>query len=459
MLYPLIGSFLYTIYLPLMVINFHLAYAVKYLLVRVAIRKNVYNLDLFYRSEYAFLKAYRWKYGSVRKRKIKNTSFEGIKVGIVGPVSNHMAIMRETLAYHPEKVQLYSYDFLEKNVTFPAEMIEKKSRYRSYFFERFRGSTRKRIFSDSFEYGKLAGDINADELDMLIIIMIEPMKFTISKMIEMIDTPVIVSLSNSNTFLVNDKCNIKGQLQIPNGYRIIDKRLFSSRSQSAVKAFYFFDDFYSYDHKNITLNPSTQRENAMLYLGRIMKINHPDFLAVIVDLIKECNVAFYFMGITHRQELQEVMRFFEDHEVIGNVRYLGQYSTKKDTDGKIKDPQWQKALEKMSQCKLFLDPFPIGGGTANIEAYCAGIPVVSLHDPEGNRSFHNLNAIYTKSGTVKTTEEYLSLCKKILDDNAVVKKIQNEQIQIAKKFTTPEMFWKKVEEVYDFSVMLDKGQC
>lgn len=93
-------------------------------------------------------------------------------------------------------------------------------------------------------------------------------------------------------------------------------------------------------------------------LGREEKLSNPEFLAVVIELLRANPETVYLW--TGRKELDSIKRQFIDHGVANQTRFVG----------------WVDTATYAQVLDIFLDPFPFGCGFTAIQSMAAGVPVI-----------------------------------------------------------------------------------
>jgi hypothetical protein len=143
------------------------------------------------------------------------------------------------------------------------------------------------------------------------------------------------------------------------------------------------------------------------------------------------------------------------HGVASRVHYEGAFSSVRDGTGAIVDAGWSRMRELLSRARLAANPWPLGGGSARIEAYAAGLPCpgirLSFEESAWNRPqlvVCDVPAIHVPSGTAWTAEQYRGLCLRALHDATYFERIVTEQRQVVTRLTDAHRWWEQAIHAY-----------
>ena len=118
-------------------------------------------------------------------------------------------------------------------------------------------------------------------------------------------------------------------------------------------------------------------------------------------------------------------------------------------EGFIVDENWERTKKLLKTSGIFLNPFPKSAGSARMEAFLSGLPVIDLEidfmDPSKKKmKEYILKPLIKKNGTAFNEKDYINQASNALNDLGYRKKIINEQYQIVDEFFNEEKFWNKL---------------
>ncbi len=100
-------------------------------------------------------------------------------------------------------------------------------------------------------------------------------------------------------------------------------------------------------------------------------------------------------------------------------------------------------LEYLKAADLYLDSYPLGGGTAVIDAISSGTPALSLKSVYPQFDYLTSTSAYCQTG-----EEFIDKAKQILDDKDYAKEMLEEEKKSLIEYQSIDAWNKKVENLY-----------
>lgn len=403
------------------------------------------NLKLLYESEKAFHLA-------VKKNKpiTKIVDNKRKRIGFLGQLSQSMLLNKDFWDFPiPENIDLYLYELNAKG--YPINPKLKK--FNHNLFEAFWHKSKfDRVYTDTFDYKKIARKINEDEIDLLIVTIETIGRFTYAKLFDEVITSTKIIVTNpGNYFYVHPKIYGQGQIQLPPCWTINNHVLKNSDGYS-ISDYKFFPKFFFYDRRDVLIEKNTTDSfnNTIFIHGRLSLVANKRFLKVIEKLlIDDTKRKLYLMGINDLNSLSFIEGFFSKANLKSQFEYLGHFYMNFSENGKIENKNWEITKKLLKTSGVFLNPFPKGAGSARMEAFLSGLPVIDLEidfmDPkQKSNKEYILEPLIKKYGTAFSEEEYYSLATKCLKDKNYRKKIIKEQYEFVDEFFDESFFWEKI---------------
>lgn len=423
------------------------SHTVRYLIYRSAVIEPS-NLVLLYESESA--------YSKVKKTNKKITHFVNNKtkrVGFLGQLSQSMLLNKDFWSHPiPEGIDIYLYELYADGYAINKSL----KKFNHSIFDAYWHKTKwDRVYKDTFDYKKIAMKINQDELDMLVVTVETIGRFTYGKLFDEIITSTRIIVTNpGNYFYHHPKIYGQGQIQLPPCWDIKDNVLFNNENYK-IDDYKFYPTLFHYDKRDIILDGSVNGsfdQNIFIY-GRISKINDLLFLKTLKKiLIQNKKSNCLIMGINDFKSLEKIQNYFKKNNLLHRIEYLGHFYMNFSESGIIEHENWEKTKNLLRSSGVFLNPFPKGAGSARMEAFLSGLPVIDLEidfmDPKNKRlKEYVLKPLIKKNGTAFNVEDYVGLATKALNDFEFRKKIIDEQYEIANNFFNEESFWNKLKTI------------
>ena len=403
------------------------------------------DLKLLYESENAFHLA-------VKKNKpiAKIVNNKRKRIGFLGQLSQSMLLNKDFWSFPvPQNVDLYLYELNAEG--YPTNPKLKKLNH--HLFEAFWHKSKfDRVYSDTFDYKKIAKKINEDEIDLLIVTIETIGRFTYAKLFDEIITSTKIIVTNpGNYFYVHPKIYGQGQIQLPPCWTINSHVLKNSDGYS-ISEYQFFPKFFFYDRRDIVIEKNTKYtfNNTIFIHGRLSLVADKRFLNVIKKLLLDDTTRkLYLMGINDLNSLSFIEGFFSKANLKSQFEYLGHFYMNFSENGKIENKNWDVTKKLLKTSGVFLNPFPKGAGSARMEAFLSGLPVIDLEidfmDPkQKSKKEYILEPLIKKYGSAFSEEEYYILATKCLEDENYREKIIKEQYKLVDEFFDESFFWEKI---------------
>jgi hypothetical protein len=317
------------------------------------------------------------------------------------------------------------------------------------------------LFDDgSADIDDAARAINGTNLDVLINIDHDLPAY---KVLDLLDTPCIVHLCSGTDLLHHDKVSFQIHAQPEAEFFIQDGRMFCTFTRQPFSQQRLYPGMVIYDIRDIAQDRAPlwmERKPLIFWHGSIYKLAKRPLLDIILRLLAEdSSLDFIFMG---RDDLQREasLPFIEKHSseygVSARVHYAGQMLVGRRPDGEVfSDQGWSEIKKYLSETRLWPNTFPVGGGAARVEAYASGAPSIHMgvrFDPPywgvSQPGTAELPALLVPEGTAYSVQEYESLCRRCIYDEAYANSLIQIQLGVSERSTNGEAFWKQMREFY-----------
>lgn len=316
------------------------------------------------------------------------------------------------------------------------------------------------VVNSEATFFKVAEDINAANLDVLVLAMFDASDAC--KVLDRVNTPCIIYFMMSIYPIFSKKVDYS-LFMLPNRHFYLRKyKLFSdytgrylpSERMYPLKMFSFADCSLPVEQNPLWM----ERENLIVFHGSVeRKLEYAQYLKVITELLQEDPaLRLAYLGPGDREAVQA---HFAQHGLLDRVEDCG-CVTPDTAEAR------EAILSLLRRGRLAPDPWPHGGGRARIEAYWAGIPTVHLRMPVGGRiewEKHSLNQvdlpyIEVSTGTADDYDEYKRLCKCCLYNEAFANTLIEEQYAVARRAVDSAAWWEDVFDSYKHW-LLGTGWC
>ncbi|MHC4870699.1 MAG: hypothetical protein ACYTFY_02535 [Planctomycetota bacterium] len=386
-----------------------------------------------------------------QKEKHSLNSNEKIKLGIITSFSCCYSFPKSLIKKCPKNIDLYIYDIPHNDNLSPG--YSDGSTYRS-----FANYTKYDDPKDLLEYANI---ISNDNLDALVLI---DQAIDLYKFVDLLDTPDIVVV-NAGTFqLPNSKCRVQALPSTGYPFWIIDHNIVNLKTGRSLKDYYLFTDIFYYSKRDIEplkleSIDFSNRKNQIVFIGNLIKLNSDLYIQAIVELLyNNPDYIFIYYGKSDSARNQ-IERKFKNYGIDSRTFFKGEYSVIRDKDGNYqKTEEWDKAKKDISESRLFMQSFPICGGSSLVENYLLGVPCVNFYPDKDyvlqNKDYCNLNIqmLITESNNCNTINEYREKCQRIISDDEYANKIVIEQYNYAsKKLCNEEYYWRRILEMVHYS--------
>ena len=379
-------------------------------------------------------------------KSFQETSHALLRIGFVGHLSGLLGCPPGLFQACPSNVELYIFDVEFQGHLAPLEDVATK-----YFPAKLAD-----MFSEPERVASLAAAINASNLDMLVNLEWRRPAY---ELLDGVTTPCIANYNFGSDFVYHEKIDVQLYWQPEADYLIQGSQLFCCTDERTVPFAHIREIRGFYDRRDVdplSVRPWTEREPVIVFHGSLNKLEGGAYLTTVFDLLfQDEALQFIYMGKDNGAALKYVTERAKRAGVEGRVHYEGEFSFLRGEDGAIEDPGWAKMLSYLGRSRLAPDPWPMGGGSSRFEAYLAGTPTVHMglrvDRASWRRRQHSvceLPCLLVPSGTAETIEEYLSLCRKCLYDEAFADALAAAQLNVAQLLCDPEPWWDDLLKTY-----------
>jgi glycosyltransferase involved in cell wall biosynthesis len=366
-----------------------------------------------------------------------------LRVGIIGPFSGLLSFPASLFRGFPSAADLTIFDF------------SYDGRYAAYLEPLAAKYIPMNESSSSEQVSVAARIIDAEQIDLLINTLA---KRPVSDLLDRLHGPCRAHYCNGSEPLYHDNIDFQLYPQPEADYFVRGGRLFSTTTVNWFSQQRFFSVTPYYDVRELSPDWPCwgQREPLITYHGSLYKLASPAYLAVLFALLREDRaLRFVFMGKDNGSALSSICDAAAKHDVASQVRYVGQFSSTRNADGVVDDHGWAKMRQLLARSRLAANPWPLGGGSARIEAYASGVPCIGVR-LSFDKSLWNrpqlvvcdVPAIHAAAGTAWSAEEYIELCRKCLRDKTFFERVVRDQRTVLATLTDSRAWWRQVFDAY-----------
>lgn len=303
---------------------------------------------------------------------------------------------------------------------------------------------------------RLAAAINEGDLDALLVFGADP---TATAVLDHIDTPCIAFACTGSVLLPHERVSFSIWVQPEADYFVHKGRLFSGLARAPYGPETIYDGFFVYDLRGLLSRnrlPVAQREPLIVSHGSLYKAASDPFLDVVTELlIDDARLEWVLFGKDDGAALDHVRLRAQQAGVAGRVHWEGEYSPVRGSDGDLHDPGWDRLVAALSRARLAPNPWPIGGGSARVEAYAMDVPTVHMavrFDRKAwGRPQHavvDLPNLEVPAATATEPNRYREICRAALYNDEFASQIVAAQRTIAATAGDGERYWRDVHALY-----------
>jgi hypothetical protein len=385
-----------------------------------------------------------------KKKTREEPPSERWRVGLIGPFRGLLGFERRLFERAPDHVELFVYD-MEYEHSFASYLDRPGVTYRP-LTDRAAGGPASPGANDWAD--RAAACINGDRLDTLLHFNPKPSAYSL---MDRLDTRCVVNVCTGSELLHHERVDVQIYAQPEAGYRLEGRRLVCDVTNRPVGRHVVVPGWVMYDARGLegeTVVPWRARQPLIVCHGSLYKLNSPPFLAMLTRLLNEdASLEFVYMGRDRGNALRAIEAHFSREGAAGRAHYDGSFEPARDPDGRVAEPGWERLVGHLRRARLAPNPWPVGGGSARVEAYLLGAPTVHMAlGPEGASPSHcsliDLPALLVRSATARGPEEYLTLCRRCLTDEAFANDVMREQRAVACHVTDATAYWDQVGRHY-----------
>jgi glycosyltransferase involved in cell wall biosynthesis len=367
-----------------------------------------------------------------------------LRVGIIGPFSGLLSFPAHLFQAFPSAAELTIFDCAYGD------------RYASYLRPLAAHYVAMPRGSSSAEVSDAAGAIEREDVDLLVNVLA---KRPVFDLMDRLHVRCIAHYCNGSEPLYHDAVDFQLYPQPEADYFVAGSRLFCTTTMSWFSHQPFFPVTPYYDVRDI--GPVTpcwrQREPVIVYHGSLYKLANPGYLAVLFQLLREDRVLrLVVMGKDDSSALATIRAEAAKHDVASQVHYCGHFSSTRNSEGAVDDPGWAQLRQLLARARLAANPWPVGGGSARIEAYAAGVPCIAVRLSFDKSAWNrpqlvscDVPAIHAHAGTATAASEYLELARRCLYDDKFFQRVVADQRTVLQGLTDAPGWWAQVSVAHD----------
>ena len=384
----------------------------------------------------------------VRSRRAPRERRTPLRVGIYGPFAALLGFPRSLFRARPQDIELFVFDDLTRG----RDASFLKTSCHRYV-------AMPDVSDDASFLAEASALVNDAALDLFVHAGAGRLA---SRLIERLTTPCVANYCAGSDLMHSANVDVEMFGQPEADYFPAAGRMFCGTTRAPFSSQLVFDlcaDAYDSRALQRIERPTwRERDPLIVYHGSLYKMAASTYLDIVLDVMRQDSaVEFVFMGKEHRGELASIRDRAARHGVANRVHYEGAFSAVRDEHGDVSDEGWLRLRRRLSRARLAPNPFPMGGGSARLETYLAGVPSVHLGlrvDAESWGRFQpvicDIPVLRVPSGTAHTVEGYRELCLRCLHDEAFADRLQLEQLEIALQATDPAAWWRQLHACYAF---------
>jgi hypothetical protein len=369
-----------------------------------------------------------------------------LRVGLVGELARVVNFSTPQLAAVPDGVELSVFDLEIRGAH--AEHLAALPRF-----------TRLPALDGPAAVRRAAGEIDAAELDVLLVVTGPPDAYAIA---DAVATPCIANVCTGSDLLHHPRIAFNVFFQPQADYFVRDDHLFCGLCRAPFGPERVYDGFLVNDLRDIEPGPHAPwaaREPLLVFHGALYKAAAEPYLSTVLTLLAEDSVVeWILMGKDDGAARARIEAAALQHGVGGRVHYEGAYSiARRGADGRgVADEGWQRLLGHLARARLVPDPFPIPGGASRLEAYAMGVPVAHMALRTDRESWgrpqyaaFDLNGLAVAAGSVTTLAAYAALARRCLSDGGFADALVAEQLGAVERLTDAASWWRQILDFHE----------
>ena len=380
-----------------------------------------------------------------------------LRIGCFGPFSGLLSFPPALFEDFPSDAELFIYD-LQYQGQLASSMEGLARQYRSVNLET------ATVYSDAVRAA--ADEINADDLDLLLIIREKMDSYDV---LDHVTTPCIAYVCTGSDVHHHPNIDFNLYCQPEADFFPIGNDLFCGFTRRPVPGHVVYSSHLFFDPRDLDLTSIPprweERRPLIVFHGSLYKLASEPFLDCLFGLMAELgDVEFAFMGKDWGDALRRVHESARRWGVSDRVHYEGVFSTLRDAEGRITDPGWHRLVELLRSARLAPDPWPVGGASARFEAYVLGAPTVHMGVRTDAASWGQpqpalleIPNLLVPEGTTHSVDGYRALSVRCLRDGSFANKLAQMQRQKALASCVPSEYWQMILRAFDTWVHASGG--
>jgi hypothetical protein len=368
-----------------------------------------------------------------------------LRVGCVGYFSGSLGFPPALFAAKPAGVQLTIVDSIYRDVRAP---------YLRPLADRYVEAD----LSTSEGIDAAAHDIDAAGLDLLLNTDAGPSGYAL---LDRVAVPCVAHYCSGSDLVYHPRVAIQLHGQPQADYFVRDHRMFCGTTRQPFGAYAVIPFAGIYDRRDISFDavrPWRERDPLIVFHGSLYKAANPDVLATLCGLLAEDSaLELVMVGKERASEGERIHDAAARFGVGARVHVRPPFSAMRDAAGDVSDPGWAPLKDLLSRARLAPNPWPVGGGSARLEAYALGAPCVHLgvrfDEASWGRpqpSVTEIPHLLVPAGTAWSVAEYAALCRRCLHDEAFATALMRAQTEVAERATDVAGWWTQLLASYDW---------
>jgi hypothetical protein len=304
---------------------------------------------------------------------------------------------------------------------------------------------------------RAAAAVNAAAADILVV-------YTggreVYELLDHVTTPCVIHQCTGSDLIHHERVSFFLHGQPEADYIVVGERIFCGTSRAWFGAERVFPVGAYYDGAAVGADVTTpwdDRSPLIFYHGSVYKLGDPTFLDVVLRLlVEDPELEFAFMGRGDRDDIEVVNERARRHGVADRVHYDGAFSPVRGRDGTFDEEAVARLRAHLARARLAPNPWPMGGGSARVEAYGMRVPTAHLALRTDAGSFGrpqptivDVPALRVAAATVDTIDDYARLCDRLLHDADAATTVIAAQLEVFRRVTDPVLYWRDLFRCYD----------
>ncbi|MBF0267965.1 MAG: hypothetical protein HQL44_05195 [Alphaproteobacteria bacterium] len=309
-------------------------------------------------------------------------------------------------------------------------------------------------WADAAGHPPLSEAIEAENLDVLVNIW----RKAPSQLFDSISVPMIAHVSGGSDILHHPRIDLNIIAQLAPHTHIKKGRI---HCRLTDKAFGQRTEYLGmiYDARDIVASEQRKwrdRQPFLFAFGSLFKFSPRWLDSVLTVLADDQNVDLVIMGRDSNGALDRIRRHIATWNLQGRFHFEGGFSSTRDKNGDIPDPNWQRCKDLLSKTRVSPDSWPNTGGSSRFEAYLLGAPFPYMQIPKdvgvgGRRSYAEfaLPILDIPETEAFTPEEFTSLIRRCLYDECFADLVATKQTETTRAAGDAKRWWREFMQLLE----------